>query len=65
MPTTDIRISASTMLIVTWQSAAAGMKAWMAVLTASVMLPICTAFPMPKEARPPKTQKTAPSHFQF
>ena len=64
-PTIIIRMMAKTMLIMFLLSAAAGTKAWIAVLMESVMLPTCTALPIPKEARPPKIQKMTPSHFQF
>ena len=64
-PMMTMRIRARTMSITNLCSAAAGTKAWMAVLMELVMLPTCTALPMPKEASPPKTQNTAPSHFQF
>ena len=42
-----------------------GLKAAITVLMEEVMLPTCTALPMPKAARAAKIQKIAPSHFQF
>ena len=45
--------------------AKSGLKEVMTVLMEEVMLPTCTALPMPKAARAAKIQKMAPSHFQF
>ena len=42
-----------------------GSKEVITVLMEEVMLPTCTALPMPKAASAAKIQKMAPSHFQF
>ena len=42
-----------------------GLNAVITVFTELVMLPTCTALPMPKAARAAKMQKRMLSHFQF